>query len=307
MNNFGVVALVSHDAGGAELLASYAVQNKLECRLILDGPAVNVFKRRFSSLECSTLATALSDCDWFLCGTSGKSDLEWFAISEAKVAGKRVVAFLDHWMNYPQRFIRHGIQHLPDEIWVGDADAEMLAKAHFRKTPISLVPNPYFLDMQREIAALKIHERSVNARGKRVLFVSENISGHPNLRHSEKGCIPYTEFDAIEYLFDNIDALGEQIDKVVIRPHPSDPAGKYDRIVQTRSDISRLSDGRPLLEEVVESDIIVGCQSMAMVVGLLALKRVVSCVPPGGFTCSLPHKQILQLSRLVAAQKSKCQ
>ena len=33
----GTVCIVSHDAGGAEILASYAAQNRLLCRLALEG------------------------------------------------------------------------------------------------------------------------------------------------------------------------------------------------------------------------------------------------------------------------------
>ena len=57
-------------------------------------------------------------------------------------ANERAIAFLDHWTNYPERFLRKGIQHLPDELWVGDEDTERLARADFPNVPIRLVPNP---------------------------------------------------------------------------------------------------------------------------------------------------------------------
>jgi len=80
MNNSGIVAIVAHDAGGAEILASYVARNNVSCKLVLDGPAVNVFKRWFESVEICTLEEALSVCDWCLCGTGWQSDLEWRAI-----------------------------------------------------------------------------------------------------------------------------------------------------------------------------------------------------------------------------------
>ena len=56
---------------------------------------------------------------------------------------------------------------------------------------------------------------------------------------------------------------------------------------------------RPLLEEIVAADIIVGCESMAMVVALLDHKRVISSIPPGGKACGLPQKAIEYLQNLV--------
>jgi hypothetical protein len=300
MNSSPVIALVSHDAGGAELLASYVGQNKLACRMVLEGPAAAVFKRRLGISESHGLTEGLSSCDWCLCGTSWQSDLEWRAIAQARQAGKRVVSFLDHWVNYPERFVRNGIQHLPDEIWVADQDAQELAAKHFPDAAMRLVPNPYLIDMKRELAAMETIPRPADERGPTVLFVSENISEHARLRHGDERHWGYTEFDALDYFFENLDVLGEQIGAVVIRPHPSDPPGKYDRVVAAHSGIARLSDGQPLLKEIAGSDIVAGCQSMAMVVGLMAKKRVVSCLPPSGPECCLPQKAIIHMRNLVA-------
>lgn len=300
MNNSGIIAIVSHDAGGAEILASYVAQNDFDCRLVLEGPAVNVFKRRLGVLEICTLAEGLAACDWCLCGTSWQSDLEWRAIEQAQKTGKRVVAFLDHWVNYQERFIRDGVKHLPDEIWVADEDAEKLARQLFPNMPIRMVSSPYFIDMQREISELTVKKRVSDESGKRVLFVSENISDHARLRYGDERHWGYTEFDAIKYFFEHIIVLGERIGTVVIRPHPSDLPGKYACVLAAYSGIAQLSDGSPLLKEIVESDIVVGCQSMAMVVGLWAKKKVVSCIPPSGPDCHLPQKDILHLRDLVA-------
>jgi hypothetical protein len=300
MNTQGIVAIVSHDAGGAEILASYVSQHTLVCRFVLEGPAVSVFNRRLGAVEISSLADGLSVCDEILCGTSWQSDLEWRAIGQGQAAGKRAAAFLDHWINYPQRFIRNGVQHLPDELWVGDAYAEKLAREHFPNLPIRLEPNPYFIDVQRQLAELEVRTNSAVGKGKRVLYVSENISHYARMVHGDERYFGYTEFDAIEYFLENIHVLGQLIDRVVIRPHPSDATRKYDALVGRYSGIAQLSNGKPLLNEVAEADVVVGSQSTAMVVGLLANKMVISCIPPGGPRCNLPQEQILIFSELVA-------
>ena len=97
------------------------------------------------------------------------------------------------------------------------------------------------------------------------------------------------------YFFENIKVVGGPIEAVVIRPHPSDPPGKYSRIVSEHCDLARLSNGKPLLEEIVESNVVVGCESMALVVGFLANRTVISAIPPSGRKCKLPLKGVWKI------------
>ena len=299
MNNSRGIAVVAHDAGGAEILASYVAQNNLDCKLVLEGPAVNVFKRRLGAIDVLPLEEAILACDWCLCGTGWQSDLEWRAIEQARNAGKRVVAFLDHWVNYKERFIRNGVQYLPDEIWVGDDDAKKLAREHFPNISIRLVPNPYFIDLKNQISEFGVVKNSVGNEEKKILFVCDNISDHSRLKYGDERYWGYTEIDAIKFFFENIKALGEPVAQVVIRPHPSDISGKYDWVLETYPGMAQLSDGRPLIKEIAESDMVVGCESMAMVVGLLAQKKVASCIPVEGHSCRLPQKDIIHLRDIV--------
>lgn len=299
MTSTACVALISHDAGGAELLASYTAQHKLDCRYVLTGPAVNVFNRRIGSCRVSTVQEALAVCDWCLCGTSWQSDLEWLAFAEAKRAGKRAIAFLDHWINFQERFIRNGIQHLPDEIWVADEYAEELALQCFPGMAIRLVPNPYFIDLKKQISELMGKQPKGDEAGKTVLFVSENISDGERLLHGDERHRGYTEFDAIQYLIENLNVLDGRIKKVVIRPHPSDPIGKYAHLAGRYPDVVEVSGGNSLIEEIAGAEIIAGCQSMALVVGLMAHKVVVSCIPPDGQACLLPQEDVVHLKNLV--------
>jgi hypothetical protein len=54
------------------------------------------------------------------------------------------------------------------------------------------------------------------------------------------------------------------------------------------------------MEQIVEADVVVGCASMAMVVALLAKKRVISSIPPEGKLCCLPQAEIEHLQALIA-------
>lgn len=298
MNTGRVITIVSHDAGGAEILASYVAKNNATYQLVLEGPAINIFKRRLGAIEIVTLDEGISSGDWCLCGTGWQSDLEWNAIEQTKNNGKRVIAFLDHWVNYQERFIRNGKQHLPDEIWVGDDSAENLAKKYFPLLPVKLVANPYFVDIKRQICELGSSTDSSDQQHARVLLVCDNISGHARLRYGDERYYGYTEFEAIEYFLQNTNIFESAIHTIVLRPHPSDPPGKYNKILESHKNILKLSTGKSLIEEIAEADMVVGGESMAMVIGLLAKKKVVSCIPPGGQPCHLPHQDIVHLRDL---------
>lgn len=298
-----MICVVSHDAGGAEVLASYVAQHDLAYSFVLAGPAIAVFERRLGHLPLSSLEEAVANCDWLLCGTGWQSDLEWTAIGMARQKAKRSIAFLDHWVRYRERFIRRGIEQFPDEIWVGDSLAEMLALKCLPGLPVCLVPNPYFEDLRKNIASLGISAGAVSyTSGLRVLFVCESISEHGLREFGDELHWGYTEHDALRYFLLNLHALGKPVTRVIVRPHPSDPVGKYGWVSREFGNNVKVGGGRTLLEEIVESDVVVGCETMAMVVGLIAGRRVISCVPPGGKACALPQPEIESLQLLLASE-----
>jgi hypothetical protein len=297
-----MICIVSHDAGGAEILASYAKQNHRSWLFSLAGPAEKVFAGKMGKVESLPFEDAIEKADEVLCGTSWQSDLEWQAIALSRKMGKRSVAFLDHWVNYQERFVRADVQHLPDEIWVGDVHAEALASAEFPGIPIRLVPNPHFVDIRNQVANLKVASKKPahsNLQDCKVLFVCENISEHAQMQHGDPRFWGYTEFDAIEYFFANIKALQTLIATVTIRPHPSDPAGKYDHVIDKHLELAHLSSGQPLLADIAAADVVVGCESMAMVIAVQCGRRVVSCIPLQQVALKLPFSEIEILSTLV--------
>ena len=53
------------------------------------------------------------------------------------------------------------------------------------------------------------------------------------------------------------------------------------------------------MQQILEADVVVGCESMGLEIALLARKRVISSIPPGGRPCSLKSKNIEHLQELV--------
>jgi hypothetical protein len=292
-----VIAVVSHDAGGAEILSSWLCQNQQTYCLVLGGPAMNIFQRKMGVVETYSLADAIDLCDWVLCGTSWQSNLEKQAIAQAKIAGKKVVAFLDHWVNYIERFQMDGITVYPDTIWVGDAAAKIIAQKIFPQIEIILKPNPYFKDLQIELEAMQ--ESSTDPKKNSILYVCEPIREHALIVYGDERYWGYTEEEALIFFLKNIDALGAPISAIKVRPHPSESKEKYDWAKSVSFLVTETASTKTLMEQIVEADIVVGCESMAMVAALLAKKRVISSIPPGGKLCELPQAEIEHLQALI--------
>lgn len=292
------VTVVAHDAGGAELVSSYVRQHKLDCAYAISGPARQIFERKLGGVTVLSTEEAIRQGDWLLCGTSWQSDVEWQAIKLARTLGKRTVAFLDHWTNYQERFMRGGVVHLPDEVWVGDSIALDMACSTFPKVSVLLVSNPYFIDLKTDLAAIPRRPRQ-NNRGVDILFVCEPIGEHALRVYGDERHWGYTEHEALRYFLSNLPALNTPINRIVIRPHPAEDPSKYQWVQQEFNLPIVFGQKKPLPEEIMDCDVVVGCSSMAMVVGLLAEKRVLSAIPPGGMACSLPQPEIEHLSVLM--------
>lgn len=296
------VAIVCHDAGGAEILSSWLNRSGCPCSVAVSGPAVAIFKRKCPQAEFLVQEEALSRCSWVLCGTGWQSDFERRAISLGRLLGKKTVAFLDHWVNYQERFFEAGDSILPDEIWVGDIYAEHIAKSLFRHTPIILQANPYVEDMLEDIARLKTE--TPQSLGVKVLYVCEPIGEHAKEFFGNERHWGYTENDALHFFMENLAVLNVPIDLITVRPHPSELPNKYSWLLDLEAVPIVIGGGKTLLEEILEADLVVGCESMAMIVGLLAGRRVISSIPLDGRSCQLPHIEIEKLSSLVAGAKN---
>lgn len=131
------IGIVSHDAGGAELLSNWLLSNHDTSYLYqLSGPAIEIFQKNLGAINLVSSAQLFDKCNSLICGTSWQSTLEVQAIKKFKKEGKRTVAFLDHWVNYRERFLLDNKLILPDEIWTADLYAEQIARKCFPSTMI---------------------------------------------------------------------------------------------------------------------------------------------------------------------------
>lgn len=302
MNKIGIV---SHDAGGAEILSHWVRKNysKNEYIFYLDGPADKIFKNNID-LE---LINEVANCeiekfvelsDLIITGTSWQSSIERKFIKSAKLQGKKVSSILDHWVNYQERFIIDDDLILPDEIWVCDEYAKKIAENVFKNISLKLIKNPYIENLKKNITTyLKLNS---NIKTENMLYVCEPIRDHAKIQFGDENYHGYTEESALEFFLKRIDLLNIDYKNIIIRPHPSENIKKYNWVIAKFSNLNIVIDNeKNLMEQILSSNTIIGCESMAMVVGLIADKRVISSIPPGGRGCSLPHKSIQHIKEIL--------
>ena len=292
-----MVTIVCHDAGGAEVICAWVKNQDEAYSLVLEGPAIKIFERNLGDIKLLSLEDAIINSNWVLCGTSWQSNLERDAIRIAKKNNKLVVSFIDHWINYLERFIYNSEIILPNIIWVGDCFAEKIAKKIFPNTKIELKENYYFNELKTNFdqynQIIKIQNKTI------FLYICEPIKEHALLQHGDEYYWGYTEFEALNFFLDNTEALLEEVDEIWIRPHPSENPEKYYWVYTYDNLNIRVTGNISLFEEIAQASVIIGCESMAMVAGLLAGKRVVSSIPSNGRPCILPFGEIEYLHLLL--------
>jgi len=289
------IGVVCHDAGGAEIISSYILEKHIDPIYSLHGPSKGIFERKVGHINNLPIIDVVMSSELLICGTSWRSDKEWHAIYIANKLGKKTVSFLDHWVNYPDRYIRNNKTIEPDEYWVGDIYAERIANKFFQKNKIKLVTNPYFKEVMRSINRLERLDRNGNT----VLYVCEPIREHAFFQYGDENHLGYTEESALKYFLSNLDNDLFRESKVLIRPHPSEDPDKYNWAHEFCNKKIEISDEKNLLNDIINSNIVIGCESMAMVIGLMAGKKVISSIPKNGRRCSLPFQKIENLTDII--------
>ncbi len=289
------MAIVCHDAGAANLIFAWLRNNPRPVRACMRGPAAGLWSRQPAAGSILDLEKALDGAAILLSGTSWGDDIEHRARKRARSLGIRSIAVLDHWVNYPERFIREGEEVLPDELWVADDDAREEAGRCFPRLPIRQMPNLYLQGVVQEVATY--HPGPVLEPPKHILYVLE-----PVRQNWGRGDVA-GEFQALEFFLGHLRDIGLAADaKIRLRPHPSDPAGKYDDWPRRYPQVDLTIDtGGPLAKLIAWADWVVGCETFALVIALHASRTAISTLPPWAPRCRLPQRELRHLRDLIPA------
>ncbi len=280
-------AVVCHDAGAANIVLAWIASAQADVRAVMVGPAEALWRARFGDAPlCGSLDEALEGTPLLVSGTGWGSDLEHDARVLAHAQGTPTVAVLDHWVNYAPRFERDGIRMLPDTLWVADDNAATLAADCFPSVPVAQWTNLYQREQVAGIAPAP-------ADGD-VLFILEPA-------RDDWGRGAPGEFQALDYFMAHRSALGVGAAVPIrLRPHPSDPAGKYDSWIAANPP-AVLDDASALSDAISRARHVVGLQSAALVIALDAGRGVISSLPPWAPRCKLPHDGLVHLGDRVRA------
>ena len=277
-------AVVAYDAGATNLIIAWIKAWRWPVRACVDGPARKLWDQAFPSQPtCQSITEALEGASSVVTGTGWASSLEHEARRQARTRGQRVAAVLDHWVNYLPRFERDGEVVWPDELWVADDWAAQTARQVLPPMPIRVFDNLY---LKAQVAQV-----SSPPQNGTLLYVLEPVRS--NWGRGEQG-----EFQALDYALQHLQRLSSMhIRRIVLRPHPSEPAEKYCRYLDAdpRIDIDRSAD---MSLAISQADIVVGVESFALTHALAAGRPVFSSLPPWAPSLRLPQEGIQQIRGL---------
>ena len=289
------ILVVSHDAGGAEVISAWVKKNNFhQYSYCLQGPAQSIFSRKLPGIRIfASNKLDLALYDLVLTGTSWFSNLERGMILKAKKNGVKSAAYLDHWVNYRERFgypAQNWLEQLPDEIWCGDDYAlGICSKCGIPGQKLRFIENQYFIQIKEEAQAY-----FDEAIPKSILYICEPISEHMKKQHNDEFHLGYNEFTAMEFFLKTLLSSDRRSHSITIRLHPSEMSGKYDRVIKSFGNKLRtgISNESHLYRDILRAETVVGCESMALVIAVLLNKKVFSIIPPQGVPCRLPHAEI---------------
>ena len=293
------VFIISNDAGGAECL--YRISKDLDCKkkYYLDGPAKKIFKKK-KSINKKFINKNILNSDYLICSTSFTDKIYYKAIQLAKSYNIYTIVVLDHWTFYKERLKKSRNDKIPDEVIVLDNYANKKVKKLFPKLKITRLPNLYMNELVLKIG--RINKKN-NKVGKNILYCSEVIENIPTIKKPfyDFSYYKYDEFEALNYFFENIDKLYDRINQITLREHPTEKKYKYKNIINKFKNKFEIiqSKNETLLNQIKNSDVIVGCETYPMAIASIAGKDVFSSVPPGGKKISIPFKNIKYLRDLI--------
>lgn len=288
----GRCGIVAHDAGAANQILHWVMAGDLsdiDITLSLHGPAKKIagslgLMNQFENIDDTE--ALIQRVDWIISGTGWATRIEKRAMHFGRFRSIPVFAVLDHWVNYRPRlnYLPDGLADI-DELWVVDNEAQALAASEFPGTCIRTMPGRY---LEAQVAEIS----SAPESGK-VLFLMEPV--RERWENIQSGSQKPGEFLAFDFFLSTLKKTSINVSEIVIRPHPSDPPGKYDSLTEYGGFSISVNAEESLSDAISAATYVVGLNSYAMVVALAAGRKVYCALPRKAPACALPHAGIIDL------------
>lgn len=298
-----MILIVCHDAGGAEIVSNY-IKNKKNDKYIfcIKGPAIKIFKRNIKNFKNNSQIKDYSKINKLIIGTSIKSKLELRYLNKANQLKIYTQCFLDHWVYYKKKLTLNKKIILPNEFLVGDIYSKNIIKKLFKKSKVTFIKNPYLKEIKKKIDKIVKKNNNKN-KLKKILYLTEPLRNQAKYLHNNYNYYKYDEFSALQNFLNFLSVINKKISHisfVKIRFHPSENKKKYNKLFKKYEKLQlKTSKEKELVKDIVSSDFIVGCETTALVIALIAKKKVFCSIPKNGKKSSLPYKSIMHISKLI--------
>jgi hypothetical protein len=290
LNDHDEIAIVCHDAGGANqlLYEINRLQLKTIPRVLAKGPSEAILQATLPYCNrVDSLSELLKNVNCLISATSWSSDLEFEARKIAKLKNIRSITALDHWTNYRERFIRNGEQVLPDEIWVFDDKALSLATKTFPSVRICLLPNEYLKAQLEKIPPLQ------SVKDPEILYLLEPLSKRSSFSKT-------AEFEALDCFLRNLKTFGApEKTRIRLRLHPSECISKYDNWIKSNSVYPiTIDDSASLGEAVAKAGWVCGATSAGLYLAQEAKRKIFCSISPDLQDGNVPFSGMIFLTEI---------
>lgn len=253
--------LIFNDAGAANIIVA-ALKNNIFIKenifALFSGPAEKIWIDNLPDIKCNTsIENILDNTKKIYVGTGWMTDVEYNAIKYSVNKEKEVIAIIDHWLNYEDRFIRKDIVVKPNKYLVTDKYAFEIAKKYFCNEKIVLEKN-FYLSEQVE----RIKKNRTNLISKNILYLCEPIRN--------KLSDDLDEFSILNKFLLKLDFIDPNNNiQVTLRPHPSEETNKYKEycnLFRRKISISR----NDLIKDLSSHNTVCGYKSYALIIAKAA-------------------------------------
>jgi hypothetical protein len=288
-----MLGIFSCDPGGAEILSECLSNYRGKYKVCLKGPAINIFKKKIKKLKNYNLNNVLDSSNKIITSTGWSSKHEINAIIQAKKYKKYVIAILDHWVNYRERFVKNKILHLPNEMWVFNKKSLEIAKNSFSKKVIIIKKNNvYFRKIVKKIQFLKKKIKNKN----NILYLTT-----PNADKK------FSDLYFFKIFLENLYLFKKNNIKIIFRLHPLDNIQKYlEYINQSKKKYIIEISKNSIESDLARSNCVFGINSAAQAISVLANIRTINICPkscPKKYDISLIFNKIENFFKIIKTVK----
>jgi len=292
-----IVGIVCHDAGSASLVNSWLPMLPPTQRVEALGPAKSLMTA-LAAHSSAGFERWVRSVDLLIVGTGWQSSRPIQAMQAAREVGVPVLAVLDNWVNFRERFQLDGL-HLPNGAVVSDQHALMMARMALPELPIQQWPNQYLIDLRTHLGS--IHRQGSlpvpsGSDQRRLLVLTEPLLRNTSSLAGEPEESPLNQLR--EYLSNDRSARERTL--IRLRLHPAESASKYDsfvdRVQAQGIHLELSSEG--LAHDFAWATVVVGWSSYALYLSASLGIATWSWRPPTDVTWTVfpPHSGVTPLT-----------